>query len=273
MSTYIDLKEVVNTMLAREGAPIHRFYKYVMFAAEAVQELQMMGSLPILNHVILNKDTDNDYFTLPNGYTDHVTVGVRVGSFWRPLAMSPSLMGMPNYQDNGQFSTQFNQNQFDVQGDYTTWSLSNQGDTFLPNGFNVGLSPFFMSDYLDNWGELKGRQFGVGDGMRTDTYIINRELGLLIVPHSFPYDKLYMIYVAIGGANTMTKIPIEARACIMAYVDWKYEAKKRNGKNIAQLENEFWNQHRLMRARFNPFTATDLKRLANQYYGQTQRIG
>jgi len=300
MSNYIDLKEIVNTMLAREQASIHRFYRYVIFAAEAVQELQMMGSLNMVNHTILKKDEQNDYFVLPKGYTDHVSIGVRVGSFWRPIASSNTLMGVPNSQGDGQFNNEFNSAQLNVNGGYTTWedsvgatlpaafnsdfdkngfqttqsqsTLSDNGQPVL-NNFNVGISPFFMSDYIDSYGELKGRQFGGGDGMRTDVFTVNRALGLLIVPHNFPYKEVYMIYVSVGGANTMTKIPIEARACIMAYVDWKYEAKKRNGKNVAALEQEFWNQHRLMRARFNPFTPTDLKRIANQYYGQTQRIG
>lgn len=304
---YVSLKQIVNTLLAKKEAPKHRFWKYLILAAEAVRELQLTASMEIINHVILTKDADNDYFELPKGYTDHVVVGARVGSYWRPIAMTENLMGIPNTQGNGQYSSEFDNGQIDVNGNYTSWVNPSGADvpasfseddfssddfqdadsTTTPtnqntnpailtnNSFGVanGLYPFFFSNYVDNWAEMRGRQFGLGDGMRVDNYTINREKGLLIVSKSFPYSELYMQYVSIGKADTMSQIPIEAQSAIEAYVNWKYEENKRNGANVNYLKNEFNEQHRMARARINPITTTEIKRIINQFYGQTQRIG
>lgn len=303
---YISLKQIVNTMLAKKEAPPHRFWKYLLLGGEAVRELQLTASMSMINHAILTKDADNDYFELPKGYTDHIIVGARVGSYWRPLPMTDNLIGIPNTQGNGQFSGSFDSGQIDVNGNWTSWVSPTGADVpasfnddfddqdfqetdstttptnaqenaqFVTNnswGISNGLYPFFFSDYVDNWAEIRGRQWGLGDGMRVDNYTINRQKGLLIVSKSFPYQDLYMQYISVGKIDTMTQIPIEAQAAIEAYIEWKYEANKRNGANIGYLKEEFNEQRRMARARINPITTTEIKRIINQFYGQTQRVG
>jgi len=134
-----------------------------------------------------------------------------------------------------------------------------------------GFLPFFFSDLYNDWGQMKGRQFGLGDGTRLDSVVINVEQGIIVCPKQFPSDFLYFAYVATGNANTMTKIPKNAQAAIEAYITWKYFATKRNRQQDAAIAKaNFDNQHRLLRSRNNTLTTTDVKRTIARGFGRTK---
>jgi hypothetical protein len=134
-----------------------------------------------------------------------------------------------------------------------------------------GFLPFFFSDLYNDWGQMKGRQFGLGDGTRLDSVVINVEQGIIVCPKQFPSDYLYFAYVATGNANTMTKIPKNAQAAIEAYITWKYFATKRNRQQDAAIAKaNFDNQHRLLRSRNNTLTTTDVKRTIARGFGRTK---
>lgn len=134
-----------------------------------------------------------------------------------------------------------------------------------------GFLPFFFSDLYNDWGQMKGRQFGLGDGTRLDSVVINVEQGIIVCPKQFPSDYLYFAYVSTGNANTMTKIPKNAQAAIEAYITWKYFATKRNRQQDAAIAKaNFDNQHRLLRSRNNDMTTTDIKRTIARGFGRTK---
>jgi|688.fasta_scaffold407593_2 hypothetical protein len=134
-----------------------------------------------------------------------------------------------------------------------------------------GFLPFFFSDLYNDWGQMKGRQFGIGDGTRIDSVVINVEQGIIVCPKFFPSDYLYLAYVSTGNANTMTKIPKNAQAAIEAYITWKYFATKRNRQQDAAIAKaNFDNQHRLLRSRNNTLTTTDVKRTIARGFGRTK---
>jgi hypothetical protein len=134
-----------------------------------------------------------------------------------------------------------------------------------------GFLPFFFSDLYNDWGQMKGRQFGLGDGTRLDSVVINVEQGIIVCPKQFPSDFLYFAYVATGNASTMTKIPKNAQAAIEAYITWKYFATKRNRQQDAAIAKaNFDNQHRLLRSRNNTLTTTDVKRTIARGFGRTK---
>jgi hypothetical protein len=134
-----------------------------------------------------------------------------------------------------------------------------------------GFLPFFFSDLYNDWGQMKGRQYGIGDGTRLDSVVINVEQGIIVCPKQFPSDYLYFAYVSTGNASTMTKIPKNAQAAIEAYITWKYFATKRNRQQDAAIAKaNFDNQHRLLRSRNNDMTTTDIKRTIARGFGRTK---
>ena len=134
-----------------------------------------------------------------------------------------------------------------------------------------GFLPFFFSDLYNDWGQMKGRQFGIGDGTRIDSVVFNVEQGIIVCPKFFPSDYLYLAYVSTGNASTMTKIPKNAQAAIEAYITWKYFATKRNRQQDAAIAKaNFDNQHRLLRSRNNTLTTTDVKRTIARGFGRTK---
>ena len=134
-----------------------------------------------------------------------------------------------------------------------------------------GFLPFFFSDLYNDWGQMKGRQFGLGDGTRLDSVVINVEQGIIVCPKQFPSDYLYLAYVSTGNANTMTKIPKNAQAAIEAYITWKYFATKRNRQQDAAIAKANYDaQHKLLRSRNNTLTTTDVKRVIARGFGRTK---
>jgi hypothetical protein len=166
-------------------------------------------------------------------------------------------------------------NQSLTDNDFQNWGDDVNGSVGSPTNpwFTPyqGFLPFFFSDLYNDWGQMKGRQFGLGDGTRLDSVVINVEQGIIVCPKQFPSDFLYFAYVATGNANTMTKIPKNAQAAIEAYITWKYFATKRNRQQDAAIAKaNFDNQHRLLRSRNNTLTTTDVKRTIARGFGRTK---
>jgi hypothetical protein len=166
-------------------------------------------------------------------------------------------------------------NQSLTDNDFQNWGDDVNGSVGSPTNpwFTPyqGFLPFFFSDLYNDWGQMKGRQFGLGDGTRLDSVVINVEQGIIVCPKQFPSDFLYFAYVATGNASTMTKIPKNAQAAIEAYITWKYFATKRNRQQDAAIAKaNFDNQHRLLRSRNNTLTTTDVKRTIARGFGRTK---
>lgn len=166
-------------------------------------------------------------------------------------------------------------NQALIDADYANWGDDVNGSLGSPTNpwFTPyqGFLPFFFSDLYNDWGQMKGRQFGLGDGTRLDSVVINVEQGIIVCPKQFPSDYLYLAYVSTGNANTMTKIPKNGQAAIEAYITWKYYATKRNRQQDAAIAKANYDaQHKLLRSRNNTLTTTDVKRVIARGFGRTK---
>jgi len=303
---YISIKQIVASWLVARGYTSHVAYRVTKYAADAVREFKL-SHMPLVKHKLLTKQPNESWFTLPSDFTDYVSVGIRQGGAWRPIAVSNRLIPFPQSNSDGQYNTQHN-DEFNLNGSFTNWVnpvLAQQSASFNPDDFlnqdyltatpstptpsnacgdttwaypyaNAGWgNGWFWSDHYDSWGENTGRYFGLGDGYRPDVVCFNTEKGLIMTPQCFPCNQLYLVYVGNGAVDTMTYIPIQSQAAIEAYIDWRYNEQKRNvGKgDVMYYKNEYYNQLRIMRARFNQFSTTDFHRILMEYYGQTQRIG
>lgn len=299
---FISADQITTSWLLNRSKTIHSYYKIIKLCADAIRELALT-SLPLVKHQIITKPRNQDWFELPRDFIDYCSIGIRQGEYWRPIAVSTQLLPMPNRVHNGEYNNEYS-SQFNTQGQWTNWinpvmkdmSGDFAGDDFFnndfsnvnsptPNGncqgnyqwlypFSYGGFPYFWSEHYDYYGENTGSYYGLGDGQRWDVATFNREKGILMVPHCFPCNHIYISYISFGTVDTMTYIDIRAQATIEAYITWKYFDNKRNeGAKAEKGKEEFYLQHKILRARLNDFSIVDLRRIVMKNYGQTQRIG
>jgi hypothetical protein len=288
----ISIDEICTSWLLKKGKSFHSWWKILPIASEAVQELSLT-SLPIVQHVELTKSDNENYFVLPKGFTDWVSVGVRIGDRWRPVAVSERLMPYPDENcGGGQFNGGFS-NGFKRRGDWKKW---------LNTECKFGTADFFDSDFLeddfsitdtvieeegvinpfpDAYGAFFPFNYGMYDTnaigelvqghftnrLKGDEVTFNVNKGVVMCPDDFPVNSLYLVYVGIGTADTMTYIPIKAQAAIEAYIDWKYAQNKRGGLAEARGWKMLYDeQHRLLRSRLNRLTTTVVRRIVDRGY-------
>jgi hypothetical protein len=289
----ISVDEITNSWLLKKGKTYHSWWKILPIACEALQELSLT-SLPMVNHVELTKPEGQTWFNLPDGFTDWVSVAIRVGNRWVPISASTRLMPYPNSCDSGgQFNGQFDDS-FKKRGDWKSWlnreckygnadffeddffgddfseeaTISTQPENINKNYFGFGnIFPFWDNGtYNTNQvGEFTQGRFG--NVPRPDEVQFNVEKRIIMCPDNFPSSSLYLVYVGIGKADTMTNVPVKAQAAIEAYIDWKYAANKRNNLAEARMyKSEYDNQHRLLRARYNTLNTSAVRRIVDRGY-------
>lgn len=306
-NAYISLDEIVNSWLLQHGKTTHVKWKILKLAAMAVQKLSLT-SMPMVNHTILRREEDQLWWELPTNFSDYVSVGIRSGNVWRPIGVSKQLMPMPRGAGGGQYDSEFG-SAYNTKGGWTNWinpqlapilasfngedfnyedyltqnSQASDGcgcaggtNNFFGAGYGAGLFyPYGWGGLYDDYGELTGRLYGIGDGYRPDTVVINPKDGVIMAAQGFPCRELYLVWIGVGTVDTMTHIPIQAQEAIEAFISWRYIAQKRNGASSAEariLEEQFYQEHRLMVRRFNNLSATDIHRVIMRNYGQTQRM-
>ena len=300
---FVSLDEIINAWLFKNGKTIHNYAKVLTFAAEAVRELSVT-SLQLVNHKILVRDC-HDWWDLPDDYTDYVSAGIRVGQYWRPIGIRKGIMPVPYTDGLAQYNpTEFSEipGEMNTSGDWINWigepceeadfwmddfylddfttqdprkpqpvfnpTVSPVGQTYTPY---QGFVPFFYSDIYNDWGQLKGRAFGYGDGNRVDSVNINVEQGIITCPSNFPGRELYLCYVGVGNVDSMSMIPKKAQVVIEAYISYKMASVKRNSLQEAGLRKQVYDQEfRLLRAKNNNLTTTDIKRALQTAFGRTR---
>ena len=288
----ISVEEITISWLLKAGMTGHVWWRILPFACEAVQELTLT-TLPIVHHVIIQREPGQNYFKLPEGFVDWVSVGRRVGEHWRPVNATNNLLPFLNRECSPtEYSNEYS-DKFRKKGHWKSW-LNHEcrtatsdffsGDFFNDNFsttdttttqdngnneysfYDRSLFPFFYNWFgVNSNGEYtKGY---LSDAPRADEVAFNVEKKMIVCGTRFPTNQLYLVYVGRGAADTMTHIPITAQACIESYIDWKYELKRRNNiGNAREMERLYRDQHRLLRARLSKFTTQVMRRIMNKGY-------
>lgn len=287
-NAFISLDEIVMSYMLKSGMSIHNYYILAKLAAESVRELAL-SYLPMVNHVILEKEDKESWFVIPDDYTNYVSVGLVVGERWRPVAVSNSLLPMPNNDLGGEYDTSHS-SEFDTQGGYTNWlnpdyativgsfNPGDFGEGFQTQDYSMGeaatvpasvgwaypynLALWNTEHYNDFW-ESKGRYFGGTTGVRPDSVQFNVEKGLIMCPSNFPANKLYLVYTGIGNVDTMSRIPVLAQSAIEARMEWQYHSRKRNISRgqVADYERLYYIEERKMMRRIDTFNLTEMRRI------------
>lgn len=294
-NAFLSVSDIVNSYIVAHGKTRHSAWKLYKLACDAVRELAL-SQMPLPQHKIISKPVGQTWFELPKDYTDYISVGIRVGERWRPVAVEHQLMPYPAPAGMGQYDNEFGAG-YNVDGGWTNWlnpNLAISPASFNGNNFSGGnynttnytppnqqpqlspnyLFPFFNSSRLDWLLENTGGAYGFGDGVRVDVVRIVPEKGIIMVPAAFPSNQLYLVYAGIGSVDTMTHVPIQAQATIEAYMEWKYFSNKRNvGRGEAMDYERRYNRERLrLAARLNPISLTDIQKVLFATFGRTKGI-
>ncbi len=300
---FVSLMDIANSWMLRNGKTIHAKYMVLKHAADAVRELQLT-SLAMVKHKLLYREEGKQWWELPKDFSDWVSAGVRAGQRWKPVGISSSLMPMPQTyapaEFNSEYSTEFNQGEwgnwmngtyakfagaFDSadfdSADFTTedgGTLTSTGYGFAPLGYGGGTGygyagGAYSSLYPVWWGDYIISDLYTLKGQRMDEVVINAAKGVIMCPQGFPSTELYLVYVGIGTADTMTYIPVQAQAAIEAYISWQWQANKKNGVDKRGLQRDFEFQHQILRSRLlaENFTVETLYGIFDKKYNYPDR--
>lgn len=270
----ISIDQIVISWLGKRGYPIHYYWKALLLAQEAVQELGMT-SVPLTRHALLTKTDGEHWYTLPTDFSSYIRVGARYGDTWYPIRISESLMPYANTDGQGDMSALDFGPDTNIQGDKIAWSAGGltYNSNFNPADFNPAdyhtadtayatvsnPQPPPYSYCVDGWACYSYPYGGMTSQYGMGVYF-DIQRGIIMAAEGLAYNELYLVYTGIGAVDQMTDIPVIAQAAIEAYISWKYAVNKRD---ISRAEAQDWErmfdqQHRLVRARVQRWDVMDV---------------
>jgi hypothetical protein len=230
------------------GYPIHYYIQALKSASDCLRELTF-DSLRNVNTVPLPISATGTV-DLPCDYVDFIKVGVPYSQYVRPLVQKDSINRKQNVDTSG--------NPIDYAD--------------IPDTDGVYVASFFQSDYINDNGQPMGRLFGFNAGWIQDGFKVIRERGQIQVDQSLCASNLYLEYISDGQcADNATKVHPYAQKTIESYIIWQFKQHSRAyGSQERKLaQNEFSDQRRILRARLNDLTASDIKRIVRKGYSAT----
>ena len=240
------LDSIVRSSLLRKGYPIHWYMQFLKYSADCLREL----SFDSLQNIRSVKLTLNEYnaVALPCDYVDWIKVGLENGQSVRPLAQTDGFNRLNNYDSSGNPAL------------YATATTATEN--VLP----------YYEDSINTNGELIGRQFGFMGGNNPNCFKVLRERngGEIQFDTSYTAD-IILDYISDGMASdAATEVHPYATATIEAYINWQMKEHSRtyNLGDKREAKEQYDKEHRILRARLQSFSLTDLRRvLHNNYSG------
>lgn len=242
-----NIDSIVRRWLLEEGYPIHWYAEGLFHASAGLRELSF-DSLQIVNSRQLPV---NDYFAidLPEDFVDDVMLGIPVGGEIQAVPKNYSLNPLRATTSDGDY-TQYN----------TATTINSVATAYLP----YALWYYNFNDY----GEPTGRYFGARGGAIQNGYKVIKERRQIQVTESFTATDAILMYISDGQSlDAASQIDTRAFEAIKSYIAWKCSSNKNN--NFSPEGQNWHNQRRLLRARMNDFTVTDIRNIILRAYTAT----
>jgi len=232
----ITIDDICRKWLANNGKHQNNYYKIVGFACDCAENIALRrhdSSSPLIKNVLLKRESTDLYFTLPKDFSgDYLTVGVRQAGRFQPVTVSQRMIPFFNTapQAAGNFSDEYNQDDFDVYGEWLNWVTGGECTHEHTYGYSYKL-----------------------DGH----IVFNTAKGIVLCAPGFHATELYLSYTTLSGVDTATEISRKAKESVLAYMDWQYQKRKRNPPLgvVKELEDAYYRQIRLLRASNNTLNA------------------
>ena len=243
--TYSNLDMIVRRSLLEKGYPIHYYAEYMLHASSCIRQLTT-DTLKIINSAHLPV---NSYYAvdLPQDFVDDISVNIPVGNFLKPVPKNDSLNPVRAIDADGAFIP------------YKDRTKGQQETVF-------GINPSWLWYWnVNDYGEPTGRFYGAGGGERANGYKIFKERGQIQLTETFAGKSIVLLYISDGqSVNSATQIDMLAFTCIQAYIDWK--SSPNSMKKDSYEARTYLSERRLLRAKLNDLTTTDIKNIVRKHY-------
>lgn len=220
--------------------PLHYYLEYLVHGSSAIRELSF-DTLKLINTEFLPV---NSYgaVDLPDDFVDDLGVYVPANGSMQQLPKSFILNPLRQRNSDGTF-VPYESN--DVQG-------------VNSDGFGLSLQWGFYWN-VNDYGETTGRYFGAPGGVQTG-YQVFKERRQLQLSTDYIGSGIILQYISDGQRiDNATQIDTQAIKCIQAYIDWQSSPSR--AITDSGEARTFYVQKRLLRARLNNITISDIKNI------------
>lgn len=241
------LDKITRRYLLEHNLPLHWYLEVMVHCSSAIRELSF-DTLKIINSARLPV---NDYgaIDLPQDFVDDLSVAIPIGDSLTNLPKQDWITPLRIHDTTtGQFTT------------YTRdVDTATQDFAAFPGIWN-----WYWN--INNYGEPTGRLFGASGGT-SQGYTVVKERRQIQLTDNFRNSNVVLLYISDGQqADNATQVETMAQQAIQAWCDWK------RSPNAAIKDSyeaaTFYNEKRILRARLNPLTRTDvLNIIRNSYKG------
>lgn len=242
------IDQICRRALLEDGLPIHFYPEMLYHGATCLRELNL-DTLKIVNTVNLPVGTYAEV-NIPDDFVDDVSVSVPQGWGLFPLPKQEWLTPIRVHNTTTGVFEPYVQDQ-----DTTNTGFS----TFY--GFPASWAYYWN---VDDYGEFTGRRFGAHGGTAIG-YKVVKERRQIQMTDNFTDTNIILMYISDGqSVDAATQIDYAAFQTIRAYQEWK---RSGNANNDNSPEGRgFYNQKRLLRARLNPLTKSDVQNIIRRSY-------
>ncbi len=244
---FSNLDSIVRRGLLENGLPIHYYAELLFHSATCLRE-QSFDTLKIINYATLPVDSYGA-ITLPDDFVDDLGVFISAagGLIEVPKqdAINPIRVHNPTtgiFEPNTAGVQLLETSTINFWGVWGTWYWN-----------------------VDSYNEPTGRFFGSQGGTQAG-YKLVKERRQIQLTYGFIDSSVVLAYISDGQSiDAATQVDTLAFQTIRAWQEWK-KSPNRNDDNSPEGRS-FYNQRRLLRARLNDLTLTDLRNIIrNQYY-------
>lgn len=243
------IDQIVRRGLLESGLPIHYYAELLFHSSTCLRELSF-DSLKIINTVHL---PINDYgaVDLPVDFVDDVSVCFKSADLLKPIPKKDSINPLRLFDtETDNFISYPNSNQQNANG--------------TQNLFFWGGVGWFWYWNVSDYGEPTGKYYGANGGSSIGYKVIKerRQIQLSGIGKS---GGIILMYISDGQSiDNASQIDTQAFQTIRAWQEWK---RSPNANNQDSPEaRSFDKQKRLLRARMNDLTLTDIKDIIRRNY-------
>lgn len=232
--TNVTIDAIIRRHLALNRLPLHYYVPMLVIAKQGLEEMHFdtLGKVKI---AVLTVTAANEA-VLPDGYVEAIMIGVETGDKVRAIGMNNTI----NPKDNAGAAFEESADQYSV------------GQGFPDDEY--------IDSFYDEYGHFKGQQYGRVLTW-SDSFTINRDLGIIRVDNKFEGDEIFLMYLSMPEKVTNKSVlhPFAQRA-LSEYIGWQKAVYFKEGNLIQYKRNEYYNELRKLRARLNPLTTVEIKR-------------
>ncbi len=246
LTTSLDI--ITRRWLLENGLPIHYYAEGLFHAATCLRELSF-DSLQLVNAQNLPV---NEYgaIEIPADYVDDIAVCIPNGQSLKKLPKQDWITPLRIHSETtGAFQP------------YTQLTDELVDDTTAFFGFPISYGWFWN---VNNFGEGTGGFYGARGGTMSG-YKVFKERRQIQLTEDFIGSNVVLLYISDGSSvDNATQIDPQAFATVNAFIQWQ-RSPNRSNENSPEGRT-FHNQRRLLRARLNPLTGTDISNIIHRAY-------